>query len=167
MGLLVLPSDFTGVYSVAQTSFTDLPAYILEHEENYLIKVLGLELFDLFKAQVTNQVVAAGIYKDLYDPIRMQEDGCEPEINNGMKKMLLGFIQGEYVAAQSAKNTASGTVNNKIDVAEPIGFFGTPACRNYNQSVLDAEVIQKYIFKNIDIYPDFAGTKINIWHWAS
>lgn len=165
MGLLIDTDDFVGFHSVAQTSFSDLDLYIDRFEEKYLIDVLGLTLFNLFKADVVNQSPVTQIYLDLFTAIRVENNGfvCQ---NNGMKSMILGFVFGEYKSKQPVKNTASGDKTNRIDVAQNAGFFESGASSVYNDSVKDAEVIQYYIKKNKTIYPDYAGQKISNWHWS-
>ncbi len=102
MGLLVVDTDFEGKWKLALGNNDEVDAYIEVYEEKFLIELLGKELFDLFEAVVTDQVVAAGIYKTIYDPFSLKINGCIVT-SEGMKKMLLGLIYFEYVRDNKIK----------------------------------------------------------------
>lgn len=164
MGLLISKTDFVGKYKISQNTYTDIDSYISKYEEPYLIDLLGVELFDLFKAQVSSQVVAAGIYKDLYDPIREDDDSCI-RISEGMKEMLLGFIFFEYMRDQKYKPTPSGKVTGQSELNRETSFEENNIYGRYNISIKSYETIQWYINENIDIYPTYNGQYKKIVSW--
>lgn len=165
MGLLITTNDFIGVHKVAQTSTTELDAYINQYEEKYLIDLLGLTLYNLFKADIVNHVPVTTIYLDIFNKIQIENNGLVAQ-NHGMKSMILGFVFGEYMAKQPIKRTAIGSGKNTNDNFTQVGFYESGASNIYNEAVKDAEIIQYYIKENKTDYPDYAGTKLRMWHWS-
>lgn len=156
MGLIVVKGDFTGKYAISQNTYSTLDNYIAKYEELYLIELLGVELFELFKASVTAHVPASGIYKTIFDPIR-EDDGDCIRISEGIKEMLLGFIYFEYMRDLPYAATPSGIVagqseNNRETSGEENNIYG-----RYNISIKSYKTIQWYIGEHSSDYPDFNG----------
>lgn len=156
MGLIVEKTDFVGDYKVASTAYENINLCIDKYEELYLIQLLGVELFDLFKASVTNHVPAAGIYKTIFDPIRLDDDNCI-KISEGIKTMLLGFIYFEYIRNQKYYNTPQGTLVGQAEIGRETSFDETIIYENYNHSVRSYRTIQWYINEHETDYPKYNG----------
>lgn len=146
MGLLIVKEDFTGKTAIAENSYTDINSYIAKYEEPYLMDLLGVELFTLFKAAVTDQVVAAGIYKTLYDPIREDDTSCNTvRISEGMKEMLLGFIYFEFMKDMKFKSTDSGVTVGQSENSRETGFTESDIYSRYNEALKSYWTIQWFI----------------------
>ena len=76
MGLLIVKGDFVGKYALATSTkgSDNIDAYIAEYEEQILIDLLGLELFELFKADVNSgtKKPVTDIYLTLYDRLNFE-----------------------------------------------------------------------------------------------
>jgi len=167
MGLIVKAADFTGKYTIAQTSFTDLDSYILKYEERYLIELLGVELFDLFKADIATPLSPPTdpIYLAIYNPIREDDSSCI-RISEGMKEMLLGFIYFEYQRDIKFYSTPSGTVVGQSEVARESSGDENYIYGRYNEAVKSYNTIQWYIRDNeTEDYPTFNGHCKQISSW--
>lgn len=164
MSLLIQATDFTGKHEIVQQMNPKLTAYIEMYEKQYLRKLLGVTLYDLFAAQVTSYVVASGIYKNLYDAFQ-EDDGGSIVESEGMKEMLKGFIYFQYMRDLPFKSTESGIMINQHEntVLTPNDL---PITTRYNQAVKTYEAIQWYIVQNSDDYPDYNGQCIKPIHWA-
>lgn len=166
MGLIINKPDFVGKFSVGKTNYDSLDAYILRYEEFFLIELLGVELFKLFKTAYTGDptLVATPIYKTIFDVIRIDEVGCAPFQNNGMKSMILGMVWFAYVKEFDIKMTSSGAV---IDASEVSSVADKSFMyQRYNECIKDQNVIHWYIDKNIAVYPLFNGIEKRLSHWS-
>ena len=83
MGILIDREDFVGKHKLTKTIDSSLEACITDHESSYLIKLLGLELSNLFIADLTSQVPVTQRFLDIFNKIEVQ-DPCLM-INTGMK----------------------------------------------------------------------------------
>ncbi len=186
MGLLIDKSDFqTGKYKVSLTRFADIDSYIDKYEEQCLMELLGVALFDLFKADLAGspKVPASPIYQALYNPIR--EDfqgsvglnwwdcfdwpfpGCYPSgimVSDGMKEMLKGFIYFQYMRDEKVKVTPSGAVVGQSDNSREAGEHDI--YNRYNEAVKSHTVIQYYILKHRTDYPTFNGRPKQLSYWV-
>ena len=77
--ILVKTTDFTGLYYIAQTTYTTpiLQAYIDEFEKTYIRKLLGLTLGDLFIATVVNNLPVGARYLNVFNPLAIQVSGLK------------------------------------------------------------------------------------------
>lgn len=156
MSLLIRTSDFnSGKYKIAQPMNSDLSAYIDKYEKQYLRKLLGVELYNLFAAQVASYVPAAGIYKDLYDPFQ-EDHGSSVIESEGMKEMLKGFIYFEYMRDVQFKNTENGMMINQYENSA-LTSNELPITTRYNEALKTYDAIQWYIKENSEDYPDHNG----------
>jgi hypothetical protein len=159
MGLLINRIDFAaGRYEIAQNTYTNnlIDAYILKYEEPYLIDLLGVTLFDLFKADVTAGAPGSPIYLAIFNPIR-EDYSREIKISEGMKIMLLGFVYFHIMRDMKFKSTLNGVVENQTEVSKQVTLTQTNLHSRFNESVFSYEVIQWYIEQNKTDYPDYNG----------
>lgn len=148
MGILIDKSDFTGIYKLNISIKDNVDDYIEEFEKPILVKLLGSDLFDLFNANLVNQIPTDPIYLKLYEP---NEDLC----TKGMKKMLLGFIYYEYVRDAPRSQGMNGPVKRTTEVSEPANL--DYLARMYNKSGNTYWSIQRMCLESPTDYPDFAG----------
>lgn len=165
MGLLIETTDFAnGTYKIPQTTISDLGTFITEFEKDYLRKLLGVELFELFEADVASHVPATQRFLDIYNPIR-EDYGSEPVINRGMKEMIKGLIYWKYMRELGIVVTQSGFGRSESDVNPNVGISQSGLIRKQNEACNDADVIQWYISKNLTTYPEYAGICIPRATW--
>ncbi len=148
MGILIDKSDFTGIYELNLSIKDKVDEYIEEFEKPILVKLLGSDLFDLFEADLNNQVPTDPIYLKLYEP---SEDLC----SQGMVKMLLGFIYYDYIRDSPRSQGMNGPVKRNTEVSEPANL--DYLARMYNKSVNTYWAIQRMCIEGPTDYPDFAG----------
>jgi len=164
MGLLVSKTDFVGNFALSKTISDKIDAFIDEFEEQYLIDLLGAELFKLFKADVDapTKKPETDIYLAIYNEINEDYSGCVMR-SKGLKDMILGFIWFEYVRATAYSHTGTGIVAGSNEVSKNVGLDDSYIYRNYNASVAAYGVIQWYICNTND-YPLFNGqNKLLAW----
>ncbi len=162
MGLLITRADFEGRWKLAKSSADEINAYIDEFEPRYLKDLLGQELYDLFAADVTANLVAKvptdPLYLKIYNALTITYSlGCGEARSEGMKNMLLGFVFFEYVRGNRVKQSVSGDNKQQTEVAAPSD--STYLHLRYNDSILYYQVIQEYILNNLEEYPTFNGNR--------
>lgn len=155
LNILISDDDFAGKWELAKANSDLIDEYIVEYEEQYLIELLGQDLYILFKADLTGGVPNTPIYKKIFDPFSITLNQTEVITSKGMKKMLLGLIYFQYVKDNKTKQTMNGAVNQQTEVAVPAE--NTFLYQRYNDAVRTYKAIQRYIWENKTDYPDFAG----------
>lgn len=164
--ILIRTTDFTtGQTKIAQGNYTDLGSYLNRYEQDYLVNLLGVDLYALFAAQVTSYTVAAGIYKDLYDPFKVDEGNLIIE-SKGMLEMLKGFMYFEYMRKSQIKNTAFGAVKQVSEVSRESAYTEFNIYAAYNESINTYNAIQWYIKNNDTVYPSYNGQCLSFSHWS-
>jgi len=158
MSLIVQTTDFTGRYEIAQNTYNTavLQSFIETYEEKYLIELLGVDLFNLFKADVTNYAPQTAPYTTIFNSIRQDWNGCILE-SSGIKNMMLGFIYFEFCRSNPVKNTISGFSTNNVENSAIPDFSNTQIYTVYNLSIKNYRVIQQYILNNSSTFPLFNG----------
>lgn len=159
MGLLINKTDFVGRFALSQSIEDTITPYIAEYEEKYLIDLLGVELFKLFKASVVSQIPAAP-YLVLYNEILEDYNRCVMR-SRGMKSMLLDFIYWEYVIQTKYKHTGTGIVVDSNEVSRNADWSESFMYQKYNTAIKDYKTIQWYICQNDSVYPTFNGSLKN------
>lgn len=162
MGLLITEDDFSGKWELAKSNSDLIGEYIEEYEEKFLIELLGKELFDLFKADLTGYVadISVGvpsnpIYTKIFLPFTEKINLCVVT-SDGMKKMLLGLIYFNYVRDNRIKQTMNGAVEQQTEVSIPSD--NTFLYLRYNTAVKTYNAIQVYVYENRTlVYPTFYG----------
>lgn len=157
---IVSKSDFIGNYFISQKLYDDLDLYIEKYEKQYLINLLGAELYKLFISDLdSNFEPTTVIYQTIYNEILTDYNTCL--INSeGIKKMLIKFIYFEYVRDNQQKNTTNGTVVNNAELGINVNPIYSVA-RAYNEACDSVYAIQFYIKQNIANYPTYNGRKFD------
>lgn len=168
MGLIIVKADFTGKYKIAQNNFSDIDSYISKYEELYLKELLGVELFNLFKADVVSYAPVTTIYLNIFNPI--SEDDTDNEtirISDGIKEILLGFIFFEFMKDDKFKATPSGIVAGQSENNRETSFAENNIYEKYNIAVNSYHTIQWYIeiLNNKVDYPTYNGQEKDIASW--
>lgn len=156
-------SDFaSGQYSIPQNQYSDLQNYINEYEKFYLVRLLGVALYDLFIADLTAptpQTPQTAPYQAIFNPFQFDEGNCI-YISEGIKKMLIQFVYFHYIRENQVKKTISGNVIQVSEIAENKPFYGN-IIDAYNKGVKNLMNIQWYIEDNSSVYTTFNGQAIH------
>jgi hypothetical protein len=190
---MLLSTDFTGYYKIAQDNETKalLEAYILKYEKEYLVNLLGYELYVLFLADyVLNSGVPTGRYATIYNELNHDPDSgdCvfipsqyndsdyakryrnrvqQPTLSAGIKTMLKGFIYFEFVNEYGINVGQAGVVAMKDENADANDSKQLALVESrYNDSIKSYQVIQNYIEANLSDYSEYKGKKMSSVHWG-
>jgi len=155
MGILIVKEELVGKFKTAINAYDGVDSFITQYEKNYLYDLLGVELADLFIANLTNKVPVAARFLALYNVIEL-DVYCRLR-SAGMKDMLLGFIYFEYQRKQSVTPTITGNVRSLGENSTNISPDYSPLYLNYNSSISTYQIIQYYIGENSIDYPEYNG----------
>jgi hypothetical protein len=160
MGILIDTDDFVGKWQIATDDYsTDhLDDYINTYEKQFLVYLLGAELFGLFQADLVAQVPQAARFVSIFNEFFIDDGSCVFH-SEGMKKMLLGMVYYHYVKDNELKQTPSGTFKNNSELATKAPSFNSIVQR-WNQSTDTFGTIQWYICDNSTTYPEYNGQLI-------
>ncbi len=165
---ILVASDFSGQFKLAQNQYTDLAPYIERYEREYLVKLLGAELYGLFYDDLSNdtsQVPLSQKYIDIFDPF--QFDDCGVVISHGIKFLLKGVIFYHYIKENNLYHTIAGVVSNHVENSDSQAVTTAGAqyiTGKYADCLETYDAIQQYIGDHASDYPDFNGTSINRSH---
>jgi len=160
MGILIDTDDFVGKWNIAVDDYSEdrLNDYIDTFEKQYLVYLLGVDLFDLFQADLVAQVPQTARFISIFNEFFIDDGTCVFH-SEGMKKMLLGMIYFQYVRDNDIKQTPSGTYKNTSELANNFPSFNGVVQR-WNQSIENYQTIQWYICDNPTIYTEYNGQLI-------
>jgi hypothetical protein len=187
MGILIDTSDFADRINFAKFyipfssslcgSTEQLEGYIKRYEKKCINQLLGVDLANLFIADLVDQVPQQDIYLAIYNPIEKDltnDDnsqiyysslcGCKNKQieTNGMKSLLMGLIFFQYMRDQPFSKEFTGVSRKIAENSENSSFYQWGIAEHYNESVKDYQETQYYILleKNEnDIYQEFNGVK--------
>lgn len=159
MSILQSTDFLTGQYKIPQDSFTDIETYIEKFEEPILLDMLGVELYDLFKADLTSptpQIPQDALFLKIFNPFYYDNNGMLV-MSEGIKKMLVSYIYFYYTRDNRARNTKSGIMAPAVEVSIDMGYNGYNIVEAWNNGVEIGKAIQQYIMFNLSDYPTFKG----------
>jgi len=140
--------------------------YIDKYEKSYLIKLLGVDLFNLFVADldpVTFKPVTP-IYLALYDSFEY-DDSCNIVISEGMIDVIKGFVYFQYLKDQTNQVWVSGSVQPVGENSDNVSTLNMMIYTRYNDSIRSYKAIQQYICDNLNDYTDFNGKSLKTAYW--
>lgn len=158
---LIIADDFTGKYEVHISQFTadKLQEYIDRYETSILNKLLGVELYNLFIANIVSPTPLP-IYNKIFLPFIEQTDCGEILESKGMKDLLTGMIYFYYVRDQYTQMSTLGAVKNKGENSESTTYVMSGLNARWNEAVETYDAIQRYIELNKSVdYPTFKGLR--------
>lgn len=159
--------DFNGHYDISIDTFSadDLEVYIKKLEPTVLKRLLGVELYSLFVADLdANNVPQTQIYKDIYEAFSLDYKGCIIS-SNGMLDVLKGFIYYDYMRDSQFTSVITGKVKSEFANSEKAGFIEFGLHERYNLAVQNATAIQWYICQHKDNYPTYNGQEFKQQIW--
>ena len=154
MGIVVNRSDFIGKFGIAQKkpilNGTDvvggLDNFINENEEELLIELFGIEMYEEFKQTPTDPI---------YSPILKPLAGYNGRYSRGLKDMLVKFIYVKYNRLNYV-NTSLGQQKSKGETTErynsSVSFINLTT---YNGAVNSFNVILEYLGNNRAVFTKF------------
>ncbi len=167
MSTIVRTTDFlTGDFLIAQDRLTTalLETCIANREREYLIKLLGAELYALFLEDLTGEPPSSTSdrFTVIFEEGAWDFDDCGATISNGIKWMLQGVIYFHFVKDNNLYHTITGLVSVANENAN--SELGAKAQQHLTQKYALAidtfTAIQGYINENSDDYPEYNGTPI-------
>jgi hypothetical protein len=162
-------SDFgKGRFELHSGKYTqdEINAYIDTFERQYLVKLLGADLYNLFKTDCANGTPATEIYVKLFEPFEYDlHCGYETIISDGIIEMLKGLIYWQYLKDKMNQVTTAGVVKPQGENSIPGDAMNSLYSNRYNQSVKTYEAIQRYILDNCSEYPTFNGKRLLKLSW--
>jgi hypothetical protein len=162
---IVRTSDFsTGDFKIASNRLTtpDIAVFITQREREYLVRLLGAELYGLFYADLVGTPLqpAAARFTEIFDP-NQWDLSCGIRISNGMKYMLQGVVYFHYVKDTNAYHTITGMVESANENSAQDKARGAQIIiQKYSQALETYSAIQDYIKDNLATYPEFNGAAI-------
>jgi hypothetical protein len=166
MSIVQLTDFNTGKYKLAVNRFTtaDVTTFIEQREREYLIRLLGAELYALFIADLTGtpSEPQGARFVAIFDANAWDYDTNEPLISDGIVEMLKGIIFYHYVKDNNAYHTITGLVsnNNENSTPETKDKGMQYITQLYSNALETYSAIQRYISENSSTYPEFNG-KVN------
>lgn len=161
MSTYLTPDDFVGEYAIAQ-GFADegakIQEYIDTYERQYLIRLLGAELYDIFNTGYAN---AEADYVKLYEVLYFDSELlCRPFISEGMEIMLKGFVYSHFRKQDLGVATTNGQVEMKPEGGKLAKDEYSNIIALYNKSVKTSCAIRQYILENLTTYPTYKGVEL-------
>ena len=159
--LIVSNTDFTEAYSIATDVFTsaELDAFIELNEKKLLYELFGVELADLFIADLSNGQPQTQRFIDVFALFYKQFDDTNNEIfiSEGIKTMLVKYIYFIYARQQSQNNAIMGNVQSQSTINNPSAMNYATLVLRYNEMIDTFNAIQQFIDENKSVYPEYKG----------
>lgn len=141
-------------------------AYIDKYERQYLVKLLGVDLFNLFVADLLSGVPQDPIYQAIYNPFEYDysQGGCIV-FSEGMVEMIKGFIYFQYLKDQTNQVAVSGNVRPLGENSENVSTLNSMIYTRYNESIKTFRAIRTYICDNLSDYLEYNGVNLQTAYW--
>lgn len=149
-----------GMYEQAK-----IQAYIDKYERQYLVKLLGVELFNEFVADLSSNVPQSAKYLKIYNSFEYDNVDCNIHISEGMIDMIKGFIYYQYLKDLTNNVAVSGNVRPMGENSENVSTLNSMIYTRYNDSVRTYKAIQYYICDFNSDYLKYNGISIGMAYW--
>lgn len=163
---ILASGDFTGTFALAVNSYNadSFDSFFEKIERQYLVKLLGAELYGLFYDDLSGDPAepVTDKYVTIFEPL-VFDDGL-PYVSNGIKEMLKGIVYYHWVRDNQLYDTIAGLVTNNIENSTSqsgSSLGGQYITNKYVEALENFDVIQRYINKNLTTYPEFNGVNVN------
>ena len=160
--MFLTPSDFTGFYQISNgaTAQDDkITEYITENQEQFLTDLLGCDLYDLFIADLVNDVPQTQRFIDIFKKFCIDNpigSGCQVR-SKGMAVMLKGFTYYNIARNADFFNTISGNLKNEFSNSTHVSTIQMGLNERYNVALGTYNAIQWFICDNASDYPEYNG----------
>lgn len=188
---MITPSDFTGYYAIAKNADTQakLTEYITLFMRQYLVELLGYDLYQLFIADLGNDVPQADRFLVIFNALQIEnaeevwipygahksrcfddnrDETVQPTFSEGIKEMLKGFIFFEFVNEYGISVSQTGVVinNDENSTPAPGGKHVSLIESRYNRAIKSFQVIRRYILDHESDYPEYQGIEKDTTYWG-
>lgn len=150
----------TGMYEQSK-----IQQYIDLYTKQYIAEMLGVDLYNLFVADLIAGIPQDQKYLNIYNAFIVDPSGCGVLISNGMIDMIKGFIYFEYLKDQINQVWVSGNVQPIGENSKNVSTLSQQIYTRYNESVNTYRAIQTYICDNSNDYPDYNGIHKYTTYW--
>ena len=166
MATILTIDDFeNGRYKIPvnPTQEIDLMDKIEYVENTYLPKLFGVELYDLFIADLDLPVAGdptAPRFVKVFNSFNYQQNGgCKKIVRSeGIKEMLKAFVYYLYTRDEVSRITTVGIKKTDSENSQNISAIKHDITSRINQGVMTYHAIQYYICNNDEFdYPEFDG----------
>jgi hypothetical protein len=155
-------SDFnSGRFTIPTNTWQgdSLDDYITRVEAEYLPRLFGVELYDLFIADLTGVpgVPVSARFLKVFNAFNDQTGDCFTQ-SEGLKVMLNGLVYYYYLRDRVSRVTTDGIKLTTGENSDNVSAIGHDLTSRYNESIKSYKVIQNFMF-NVDAvsYPEFKG----------
>jgi len=162
MSLILQISDFSaGRFKIPTTTFqeSDLNDFITKYENQYLVELLGVELFNLFVADLVAGVPVDARFVAIFDAFNDQDD-CFLCRSEGMKEMMKAFVYFHYVRDTYTRNTTNGVKQQKAENSISLDAVSGDLTTRFNEGVNSYWCIQRRMCDDSTLYPEFNGVNL-------
>ncbi len=136
----------------------DLNDTIQTVEDEILPQLFGVELYNLFIADLVAGVPQSARFVTIFEPFNDQTNGCITQ-SQGMKVMLKGYTYYDYVRDTNGAVTTNGTKNTISENSTDMNGIQYDLTSRYNDGVRNYKAIQTYMASiDPDTYPEYDGT---------
>ena len=154
MSNIIQIADFAGTqYSLPEQKYISYQNYLDKYEKEFLVNLLGAELYDLFISDLVSGVPQTQRFIDIYNAFAIDDNNCV-RYSEGLKVATLQFVYFYAVRDLSVKKTNTGVVFNNNEVSEGPVYSGYNIVEAYNEAIKNAKEIQWYICDNDEVYPE-------------
>jgi hypothetical protein len=137
-----------------------LPQYIDRVENEYLPRMFGKSLYDLF---IIDYAILGNFPTDprfvfIFEPFITQETECEFNHSVGMKDMLKGLVYYCFLRDRATRATSVNLSEIVSANANPISAINHDINSRYNDAIATYKAIQYYMDQTNSVdYPEFEG----------
>lgn len=142
----------------------DLSEMIDYVEEYYLPRLFGVELYELFIADLVGGVPVTPRFVFVFDPFNDQTNDYFVQ-SEGIQEMLKDFVYYHYGREQQTRLTTVGAKQVNSENSENRSSIQHDLLQRYNNGMNSYKVIQEYMANiNPDDYPEFNGVYLRFNH---
>ena len=154
MSDIIQSTDFlSGPYSIPQDECSNIQPWIDKYEKQYLIELLGCELYDLFIADLVDGVPQTQRFIDIYNEFCIDDDSCVRR-SEGMKEMVKQLVYFYIMRDLPVRKTQTGVYFNNNEVSNGPTYSNFNLIEGFNDGVRNYHEIQWYIDDNLSTYPE-------------
>ena len=164
-------TDYVGFYQISKGGNQEekLQPYIDNVESNFLMNLLGCDLYNLFISDIdpVTNLPLTDRFLNIYNAFSVDVEsftGCQKR-SKGIKEMLKGFVYYVFVRDSDYFNTVSGNVKHQFSNSLSANQIEIGLTGRYNLSLVTYSNIQWYINENSTDYPEFNGINLEPITW--
>lgn len=164
---LVLPTDFAVrdkfYIPLGTKDEAGLQATIDRVEREYLSRMFGKELYDLFIADLVTDSEGRGVpasarFLTVYDALMYQDENSCLFQTDGMVEMVKGLVYFIYIKDRVHLLTTNGIKTTDSENANNANGISMDINHRYNDGIEAYKVLQDYMYnEDPDTYPEYDG----------